>query len=113
MGEVRREWFIKNISLPCNVHDLCPGPHCFRVQPSRRVGSIKAFSRITAEIRGRLPEYIKSDVKRMEEYPKKMNQPSVGRRNAKTNPVRNSSWDDHSFIASLIMIVPTVCLIHL
>jgi hypothetical protein len=39
----------------------------------------------------------------MKEYSEEMKQSRFERRNAKTNPVRKSSWDDHRRVASLVM----------
>jgi hypothetical protein len=56
---------------------------------------------------------LESDVTRMKECPREMNQSSAERRNAKANPVRKSSRGDHRLVASLVTIVlEPACFIH-
>jgi len=50
----------------------------------------------------RLAEPLDSDVTRIKEYPKEINQPSIERRKDSTNPVRKSSRGDHSLVASFL-----------
>jgi hypothetical protein len=70
------------------------------------------------KLRANMSDFLKyvrleSDVTRMKECPREMNQSSVERRNAMANPVRKSSRGDYRLVASLVTIVlEPACFIH-
>ena len=71
----------------CNGIDLRQEIFLLFIQSSCGGRSIEAPTGIVAEVEGRLPEQLESNITRMKEYPKEMDQSSV-ERIAKTIPTQ-------------------------